>query len=58
MESEGRELTRPLAKNRPVQPSSETNCQQEVPEELFVPSQESELAPHAPTGLSNPFWSA
>jgi hypothetical protein len=58
MESEAHELGRPLTENKPVQPSSETNCRQEVPEELFVPSQESELAPHAPTGLSNPFWSA
>ena len=56
MESKSRELTRPLADN-PFQPAAE-NCQEEVPEELFVPSQENELAPHAPTGLNNPFWSA
>jgi hypothetical protein len=58
MESEAQEPGRPLGGNKPVQPSSETNCRQEATEELFVPAQESELAPHAPTGLSNPFWSA
>ena len=57
MESKARELTRPLAHNSPFQPAAE-NCQERVPEELFVPSQENELAPHAPTGLNNPFWSA
>ncbi len=30
----------------------------QVPEESFVPSGEEELAPHAPTGLTNPFWDA
>lgn len=30
----------------------------EVPEELFVPSGEEELGPHAPRGLTNPFWDA
>jgi hypothetical protein len=57
VESKARELTRPLAKHSPFQPAAE-NCQEGVPEELFVPSQENELAPHAPTGLKNPFWSA
>jgi hypothetical protein len=31
---------------------------EQVPEELFVPAGEEELAPHAPAGLTNPFWSA
>lgn len=57
MEPKARELTRPLADNSPFQPAAE-NCQEGVPEELFVPSQENELAQHAPTGLKNPFWSA
>lgn len=30
----------------------------QVPEELFVPSGEEELGPHAPIGLTNPFWDA
>jgi hypothetical protein len=58
VESGAREFTRPNAEKKPVQPAPNTNFQQAAPEELFVPSQEAELAPHAPTGLSNPFWSA
>jgi hypothetical protein len=30
----------------------------QVPEELFVAAGEEELTPHAPVGLTNPFWDA
>jgi hypothetical protein len=29
-----------------------------VQEEMFVPAGEEELVPHAPTGLTDPFWQA
>jgi hypothetical protein len=31
---------------------------EEVQEEMFVPAGEEELVPHAPTGLTDPFWQA
>lgn len=57
METESRELNRPRPAHRADNASREIKCQEAVPEEEFVPARENELAPHAPTGLSNPFWS-
>jgi hypothetical protein len=31
---------------------------EQVPEEMFVPADQEELVPHAPTGLTDPFWQA
>jgi len=31
---------------------------EQVPEEMFVPAGEEELVPHAPAGLTDPFWQA